>query len=393
MKQQKPPKGAKKQAFSKIVMLLVFLIGLLVMTYPFYSNALNNYFDQQRLEQVQQENQMKSHELAKKAKEEMHKRNATLAANGLVPSADPFDDNVEKKIISDEYASEHLIGAVSIPAIRITIPLFDLTNDQLLQIGATVLQGTSYPTGGPNTHSVISAHSGLPERKLFTDLEEVEEGDIFVLTVFEEKLAYQVENTQIVKPNDTSTLKIEFDRDLATLLTCTPYMINSHRLLVTGHRVPYSEDIAKQLEKADRERKIQDTLIVTGISIGIVTLLFGIYRIIYGYLLKKRFMNLIIERVNESGKPIKGVNFSLYNRSGKKAFVRDQMPLQRKSDGSGRVVFEKLPAGIYSINEAGSKERIKVGIKKRKQFEPRAYPTKRQKRSVTNQYGKIQIKK
>lgn len=162
--QKNPSKNAKKQAVSKLFMLLIFLVGLLVMTYPFYSNALNDFVDQRRLEQVQEENRTQSKVLAEKSKEEMKKRNEELAANGLVSSADPFDDNAESRIASDEYASEHLIGAVSIPAIRITIPLFDLTNDQLLQIGATVLQGTSYLTGGSNTHSVISAHSGLPEK-------------------------------------------------------------------------------------------------------------------------------------------------------------------------------------------------------------------------------------
>ncbi|MBO1308339.1 class C sortase [Enterococcus sp. 669A] len=391
--QKNPSKNAKKQAASKLFMLLIFLVGLLVMTYPFYSNALNDFVDQRRLEQVQEENRTQSKVLAEKSKEEMKKRNEELAVNGLVPSADPFDDNAESRIASDEYASEHLIGAVSIPAIRITIPLFDLTNDQLLQIGATVLQGTSYPTGGSNTHSVISAHSGLPEKKLFTDLEEVAKGEIFVLTVFNEKLAYEVEDIQVVKPNDTSSLKVEADRDVVTLLTCTPYMINSHRLLVKGHRVPYTGKIAKQVEKADNLRQRQNICLIAIIIIAIVLLLSGMYKVIYGYSLKKRYMDITLQCTTLEGLPMAGLVFELYNSSGKKAIIRNHLPVTSKTDEFGRATFKNLPGAIYSVKESGSKARLKVGIKKRKQKNPLAYPTKKQQVFVSNQEKNIQIKK
>ena len=169
MKQSPKPKSARRQLISKIFMIIVFLVGVLVMMYPFYINAVNDFIDQKRMEEVQRQNKEQNKEQVRKAKERMKKRNEELKKNGLVPKAPKFTNSNERKIVSDEYIREHLIGAVSIPAIEITLPLFDTTNEKLLQEGATVLQGTSFPTGGINTHSVISAHSGLPEKKLFTD--------------------------------------------------------------------------------------------------------------------------------------------------------------------------------------------------------------------------------
>lgn len=151
--------------------------------------------------------------------------------------------------------------------------MFDTTNEKLLQEGATVLQGTSFPTGGIDTHSVISAHSGLPEKKLFTDLEDVKIGEIFVITLFEEKLAYEVDKIDVVEPRDTSVIDIEPGRDIVTLLTCTPYMINSHRLLVTGHRVPYTEEMAQAIKKADDTRKLKELLTLIGVGVAILVLL------------------------------------------------------------------------------------------------------------------------
>ena len=244
------------------------------MMYPFYINAVNDFIDQKRMEEVQEQNIKQNKEQVRKAKERMKKRNEELKKNGLVPKAPKFTNDNERKIVSDEYIRKHLIGAISVPSIEVTLPLFDTTNEKLLQEGATVLQGTSFPTGGIDTHSVISAHSGLPEKKLFTDLEDVKIGEIFVITLFEEKLAYEVDKIDVVEPRDTSVIDIEPGRDIVTLLTCTPYMINSHRLLVTGHRVPYTEEMAQAIKKADDTRKLKELLTLIGVGVAILVLLF-----------------------------------------------------------------------------------------------------------------------
>ncbi|MGO3607855.1 MAG: class C sortase, partial [Pseudolactococcus laudensis] len=122
---------------------------------------------------------------------------------------------------------------------HVSLPIFDETNNELLEKGATVLQGTSFPIGGKGTHSVITGHTGLPEKKLFTDLEKLKKGDLFYIEVSGKKLAYRVERFKTVLPTELDSLKIEDSSDLVTLLTCTPYMINTHRLLVTGVRVGF----------------------------------------------------------------------------------------------------------------------------------------------------------
>lgn len=134
-----------------------------------------------------------------------------------------------------------MMGYVQVPKIGVKIPIYHTTNEDVLEKGAGHLPGSSFPVGGEGTHTVISAHRGLPSAALFTDLDKLQEGDYFLLSVLDDTLCYQVDQITVVEPTDTSTLTAEEGKDLATLLTCTPYGVNSHRLLVRGHRVPYEE--------------------------------------------------------------------------------------------------------------------------------------------------------
>lgn len=392
MKRSPKPRSAKRQMISKIFMILVFLAGVLVMMYPFYINAVNDFVDQKRMEEVQEQNKRQNKEQVRKAKERMKKRNEELKKNGLVPKAPKFTNDNERKIVSDDYIRKHLIGAISIPTIEVTLPLFDTTNEKLLQEGATVLQGTSFPTGGINTHSVISAHSGLPEKKLFTDLEDVKKGEIFVITLFEKKLAYEVEKIDVVEPRDTSVINIEPGRDIVTLLTCTPYMINSHRLLVTGHRVPYTEDMAKAIKKADDSRKLKEMLILVGVVLAVLLLLFGIYRAIHTYLLRKRLFNLNILRTDQAGNAIAGREIAMYTKNGKQPVQRKGIPLMAVTDEEGRARFESIPGGVYCIKDS-EELGFKVGIKKLRQDKINLYLTKQQKAYIFTKDNAVQIKK
>lgn len=207
---------------------------------------------------------------------------------GTTPNADPFEEASQEKSASQQYIEKHLIGTLTIPSIQAVMPVFDTTNDRLLERGATVLQGTSYPTGGENTHSAISAHRGLPQRQLFTDLPDVKLKDIFVLEILGEKLAYEVDQIKVVEPNVTEDLKLVSGEDLVTLITCTPYMINSHRLLVRGHRVPYTEEMAATVKKANESRLLQQVLIVLGIVLLLGVLGYLFYRVCQNYRLRKK---------------------------------------------------------------------------------------------------------
>jgi len=135
-----------------------------------------------------------------------------------------------------------VMGYVEIPTIQCTLPIYHGTDDSVLSIAIGHLEWTSLPVGGESTHAVLSGHRGLPSAKLFTDLDKLIEGDIFILRILDEILTYQVDKISIVEPKDTEGLMIEEGRDLCTLVTCTPYGINTHRLLVRGHRIENIEE-------------------------------------------------------------------------------------------------------------------------------------------------------
>ena len=143
-------------------------------------------------------------------------------------------------------AGDEMMGSVEIPKINIKIPIYHTTEEEVLNKGAGHLEGSSLPVGGANTHAVISAHRGLPSASLFTDLDQLKEGDHFLIHVLNETLCYEVDKISVVKPEDTSALAVEDGQDLVTLLTCTPYGVNTERLLVRGHRVPYVEEEVKE---------------------------------------------------------------------------------------------------------------------------------------------------
>lgn len=289
---QRKQKQSRRLLF-RLFLLICIVVGLLIALYPFYVDSLNSLMDQKRMEQVQKRTAAENEAQRKK----MEEQNQRLTDQGFNPGADPFDEQNRNESTTSSQLEEWLIGSVNIPKIQINISLYDRLNGMILENGAGVLQGTSFPLGGNSTHSVISAHSGLPNRRLFTELDRLEHGDTFILTVFGEKLAYQVENIQVVLPDDTSVLTIEEGKDLVTLLTCTPYMINTHRLLVTGHRIPYSESVKNEEEKGNQERTLRQLLILAGTIIAVVILLLFIGRLIYQYRLSKKVLDFSFRRL------------------------------------------------------------------------------------------------
>lgn len=158
---------------------------------------------------------------------------------------DPFNDDAETRALNEEYAhllnplGNSVMGYIDIPKINQRLNIFHGTDENALLQGVGHVQGTSLPVGGPGSHCVLSAHRGLPVAKLFTDLDQLEPGDEFYLHVLNHDLAYEVDDIQVVLPGDIGALEIVPGEDLVTLLTCTPYAVNTHRLLVRGHSIPY----------------------------------------------------------------------------------------------------------------------------------------------------------
>ncbi|HFU5878818.1 TPA: class C sortase [Enterococcus faecium] len=262
----------------QLFMAVMFLAGAVVFTYPFLADALSNYLDQRRIENYQKQLERDKEEKHEQQLAVHEKKNQTLAHTSVIPGMgqvkDPFEQAVRNvRNPGKEYYEQHMIGAIYIPKINVSLPLFDETNDLLLDRGATVLQGTSFPTGGESTHSVITAHSGIAEKKLFTDLEEMEQDDRFYLEVYGRMLAYEVVEKIVVLPTKTNTLAIREKQDLVTLITCTPYTVNTHRLLVTGRRVPFTEEVSSKIEQTKKYHLYRLLILLLGILL--VLTLFG----------------------------------------------------------------------------------------------------------------------
>ncbi|HEM2814064.1 class C sortase [Streptococcus suis] len=237
----------KKNTKRKIVdtvMGVVLACGIGILSYPFIKNGLNDLMNQQIIQHYQQQANQKSAEEYQQKLAEMEAKNKQFAYQNISPGFDPFSEEAKKIEDLKTVYEDHVLGVISIPKIQIRLPIFDQTREDFLVRGATYLEGTSFPIGGESTHSVISGHRGLTEAKLFTDLPDLVEGDRFYIELKESEIhAYQVDKIQVVDPSDVSSLQIVEGQDYVTLVTCTPYMVNSHRILVRGHRIPYKAEI------------------------------------------------------------------------------------------------------------------------------------------------------
>lgn len=231
----------------------IFILGLLIFSYPLIS---------QKFYEIKAEDEVVT--FVKAAKElppqDLDKRMALAEAYNrtLDPSrlADPYTDM--EKAGRAEYARmlevEEMVGHIQIPKIGIDIPIRAGSSEDVLQQGAGHLEGTSLPIGGKSTHTVITAHRGLPNAKLFRNLDQLAYGDVFYISNIKETIAYKVDKIQVVEPSDFEPVLVVENKDYATLLTCTPYMINSHRLLVRGERIPYQEAIDDGVANMPRAR-------------------------------------------------------------------------------------------------------------------------------------------
>ncbi|MCH1713830.1 MULTISPECIES: class C sortase [Lactococcus] len=289
-------KKEKNNLFFKLVMLILFISGLITFLYPFLSDAMNNFHDQSIIERYQKEYSSLNKQQQKARQKELQLKNEQLLKNnkltnipGMGLVKDPFEEATkDARDPGQEYFKNHMLGAIFIPKIKVSLPIFDETNDLLLDKGATVLQGTSFPIGGKGTHSVITGHSGLPEKKLFTDLEKLKKGDVFYITVAGSKLAYRISNFKKVLPTDLDSLKITENMDQVTLVTCTPYMVNTHRLLVTGLRIPYNEeDLEKQINSTKKYNILKLVIILILILIFLLIVIYKIWKMVKSYLNNK----------------------------------------------------------------------------------------------------------
>lgn len=263
-----------KKHMSTIIAVLVFITGLSLLLYPTVSNYWNS-LHQSRVVANYSDTMAKMDKKEKQAEiDRAVEYNARLVNNGgrFTPSVSELSEY--KSLLNADGTG--MMGYVTIPKIQVKLAIYHTVDDSVLQVGVGHLEGSSLPVGGSSTHCVISSHRGLPSAKLFTELDRLKKGDVFYLHVYDRVLAYQVDNIAIVEPTDYGLLEIEEGKDLCTLLTCTPYGINTHRLLVRGHRV---ENVMDEKNLTADAAKI-DPLVVASV-IGLIML--GIGYIVYRF--------------------------------------------------------------------------------------------------------------
>lgn len=234
------------RTIKKIAPVVIMIIGIVLVLYPWISEYMYEFGVQSLVEAYETDNSamddLKKEEQLAKAQEYDE---ALLMSN--IRLTDPFTLEDQSGGIYNydsilNYNENGVMGFIDIPKIDIYLPIYHGTSNEVLEKGIGHLENTSFPIGGPNTHAVLSGHTGLNSAKLFTDLTAMEVDDEFYIDILGETLAYKVISVKVVEPDDVSTLGIREGKDLVTLVTCTPYGINSHRLLVTGERTEYIEE-------------------------------------------------------------------------------------------------------------------------------------------------------
>ena len=274
---------------------MAFLIALGITLYPMISTWYNERHQaevhihyQEKVEQVDNTKLIEAKELA-------------VAYNQTILPGAQDEDSFSKEALlsaSENYGSllnlagDGIMGYVEIPTIGVTLPIYHGTNNSTLERGVGHLLGSSLPVGGESTHSVLTAHSGMASQKMFSDLDRLKKGDIFFLDVLGEKLAYQVDQIKTVLPYDTTFLQTEIGNDLCTLVTCTPFGVNTHRLLVRGTRIEYEEAEVIVEEKLETEEPVKSTWeqqYLQGILIGIgAVVILGLGLLVFWFARRRR---------------------------------------------------------------------------------------------------------
>lgn len=241
-----------KKNLSTILLVIILLVGLGILLYPSVSDYWNSFHQSRAIagyaESVSGLNAVDYEHIWRSARE-YNARLLERANPFRVLEEDEADYNGELNV-----GNNGIMGYIEIPGIEVSLPIYHGTSDGVLQVAVGHLQGSSLPVGGPSTHCVLSGHRGLPSAKLFTNLDQLAEGDIFMLRILNETLTYEVDQIHIVLPDEMGDLVVQEGQDHCTLVTCTPYGINTHRLLVRGKRIETPEAASSARITADAVR-------------------------------------------------------------------------------------------------------------------------------------------
>lgn len=266
-------KSKIKENIPFIFFTLLFLIGFGIMLYPVLSNALSQISYNETISSYEQSVSDENSSLYQSMIQEAVNYNEKLTTSSIVDVfSDPEITNSEEYMNILNLNRDGVMGYISIPKIDIKIPIYHGTSSEVLSKGVGHLEGSSFPVGGESTHAILSAHRGLPSARLFTDLDQLEVGDKFYIYILDQVYTYQVDQVLVIEPSETEALQIQDGKDLVTLVTCTPYGVNTHRLLVRGERV---EELAEQVieSESNRDLTINDYVLYIGLFGAIVLVL------------------------------------------------------------------------------------------------------------------------
>ena len=269
--------------------ILVFLLALGITLYPVISNFYNQRHQSQIhtqyeavVEQTDDSELIRARELAQQYNEAIQpgsRPDDAYSRDAILEASRNYEDQLN-------LAGDGIMGYVEIPLIRVNLPIYHGTASETLDVGIGHLLGSSLPVGGESTHSVLTAHSGMAGQKMFSDIDQLEEGDVFYLQILGETLAYQVDAIHVVLPHDTTYLGITQGEDQCTLVTCTPFGVNTHRLLVRGSRIPYEEAeviVEEQLQVEEPPKSTWEQQYIKGVLLGVGGV--GAAGLIYGGIL------------------------------------------------------------------------------------------------------------
>ena len=273
----------KKKDFSTIALIIVFFVGVSVLLYPTVSDYWNSLHQSQAIatyadsvENMDEQDYEKLWDAAVSYNQKLFQSGHGLGLK---------DEEKEEYNELLDVSGTGIMSYIEIPKIKCSLPVYHGTDEGVLQIAVGHIEGSSLPVGGLNTHCVLSGHRGLPSAKLFSNLDKLEEGDIFMIRTLDQTLTYEVDQIRIVLPDEVDDLKIEEGKDLCTLVTCTPYGINTHRLLVRGHRVANQEEAEAVRVTADA-MQVDNRIVAICIAVPVLVLLL-IY-VVFGGRRRKR---------------------------------------------------------------------------------------------------------
>ena len=257
-----------KKKLPTILLVLVFLTGVALLLYPTFADWWNSFHQSRAVASYMDSVSALDTEQYEEILAEADAYNQKLAETGILWT---LDEEQEKEYNNQLNVNDSgIMGYIDIPKINITLPIYHGIDEAVLQVAIGHIAGSSLPVGGENTHCIVSGHRGLPSARLFTDLDKLVDGDTFTMTVLNRTVTYQVDQIRIVEPTDLSDLLIEEGKDYCTLVTCTPYGINTHRMLVRGHRVANAQGDAPVIADA---MQIETIYIAPFLAVPILILL------------------------------------------------------------------------------------------------------------------------